>query len=207
MTGGAAEMEAEVNERERAGAETRSAAPGASLGERLFAGQGEMAALIRDTDWSRTPLGSIEGWPQSLRTAVSICLGSRHPIVLWWGPGRWMFYNDAYRPMLGESKHPQFLGRPGGECWSEIWHIIGPMMDRVIETGEATWSEDFPLLMRRSGYLEETYYPFSYSPIRDEAGRPSGAIPHRVSRLLVESQLGVACTTMRSSRSSAGVSV
>ena len=91
------------------------------IAERIFAGAGEMALLIRTTDWSRTPLGPVESWPQSLRTAVSICLGSRHPIVLWWGPERWMFYNDGYRPMLGESKHPQFLGRSGKECWAEIW--------------------------------------------------------------------------------------
>ncbi len=142
--------------------------------EQIFAGKGEMARLIRTTNWSQTPLGAVDGWPQSLRTAVSICLGSRYPIALWWGPERWMFYNDSYRPFLGESKHPQFLGRPGQECWAEIWDIIGPMMEQVIETGEATWSEDLFLLMRRSGYLEETYYTFSYSPIRDEAGRPCG---------------------------------
>ena len=145
-----------------------------ALAERIFAGDGEMASLIRTTDWSKTPLGPIDTWPQSLRTAVSICLGSRHPIVLWWGPERWMFYNDGYRPMLGESKHPQFLGRPGQECWAEIWDIIGPMMDQVIATGEATWSENLFLLMDRFGYLEETYYTFSYSPIRDEMGSPCG---------------------------------
>jgi signal transduction histidine kinase len=148
--------------------------PGFSLAAQLFAGKGEMAGLIRATDWSKTALGPIEAWPQSLRTAVSICLDSRHPIVLWWGPQRWMFYNDAYRPMLGESKHPQFLGRPGQPCWAEIWDIVGPMMEQVIETGEATWSEDLFLPMRRFGYLEETYFTFSYSPIRDETGRPSG---------------------------------
>jgi signal transduction histidine kinase len=144
------------------------------LADQVFAGAGEMAGLIRATDWSRTALGPIEAWPQSLRTAVSICLGSRHPIVLWWGPERWMFYNDGYRPMLGESKHPQFLGRPGQECWAEVWDIIGPMMEQVIETGEATWSEDLILLMLRYGYLEETYFTFSYSPIRDEVGKPCG---------------------------------
>jgi signal transduction histidine kinase len=85
-----------------------------------------------------------------------------------------MFYNDGYRPMLGEEKHPQFLGRPGSQCWAEIWDIIGPMMESVIATGEATWSEDFFLLMRRSGYLEETYFTFSYSPIRDDDGRVNG---------------------------------
>ncbi len=144
------------------------------LAQRIFAGEGEMASLIRGTDWAKTPLGPIESWPQSLRTSVSICLGSRHPIVLWWGPERTMFYNDAYRPMLGESKHPQFLGRSGEECWAEVWPVIGPMMDHVLATGEATWSEDLFLLMVRNGYLEETYYTFSYSPIRDDVGRPSG---------------------------------
>ena len=122
-------------------------APGGrpSLAAQIFPGKGEMAQLIRAIDWGQTSLGPVESWPQSLRTAVSICLGSRHPIVLWWGPERWMFYNDGYRPMLGESKHPQFLGAPGQECWAEIWDIIGPMMDQVIETGEATWSEDLLL--------------------------------------------------------------
>jgi signal transduction histidine kinase len=76
--------------------------------------------------------------------------------------------------MLGHTKHPQFLGRPGQDCWAEIWHIIGPMMEQVIETGEATWSEDLFLLMNRSGYLEETYFTFSYSPIRDDLGQTSG---------------------------------
>ena len=145
-----------------------------SLADQIFAGSGELASLIRNIEWANTALGPIETWPQSLRTAVSICLGSRHPIVLWWGPDRWMFYNDGYRPMLGERKHPQFLGRPGQECWAEIWDIIGPMMGQVITTGEATWSENLFLLMLRSGYLEETYFTFSYSPIRDETGRPHG---------------------------------
>src|SRR5690349_21928063 len=98
-----------------------------------------MGALMRELDWRTSAVGPVSQWPQSLRTAVSICLGSRHPIVLWWGPDRTMFYNDAYRPMLGASKHPQFLGRSGRDCWSDIWDIIGPMMDQVLATGEATW--------------------------------------------------------------------
>ena len=164
----------------------------ASLAARIFAGQGEAAALIRERDWSQTPLGPIESWPQSLRTAVSICLGSRHPIVLWWGPERWMFYNDAYRPMLGERKHPQFLGGSGQECWAEIWDVIGPMMDQVIETGAPTWSEDLFLLMLRHGYLEETYFTFSYSPIRDESGKPCGifnACSETTARVLSERRM------------------
>jgi signal transduction histidine kinase len=168
--------------------------PSRLLAEQLFAGSGELAGLIRTMDWSTTPLGPVEAWPQSLRTAVSICLGSRHPIVLWWGPERWMFYNDGYRRMLGESKHPQFLGRPGQECWAEIWDIIGPMMSQVIETGEATWSEDLFLPMLRFGYLEETYFTFSYSPIRDERGRPSGifnACTETTGRVLADRRMRV----------------
>jgi signal transduction histidine kinase len=158
----------------------------------VFAGQGETAALIRDRDWAQTPLGPVESWPQSLRTAVSICLGSRHPIVLWWGPERWMFYNDAYRPMLGERKHPQFLGGSGQECWAEVWDVIGPMMEQVIETGTSTWSEDLFLLMLRHGYLEETYFTFSYSPIRDDAGVPCGifnACSETTARVLSERRM------------------
>ena len=143
-------------------------------GQEWLVGGGEVGELLRSINWTNSPVGPIAGWPQALRTAVSICLDSRHPIVLWWGPERTMFYNDAYRPMLGESKHPQYLGCSGAECWDEIWDIIGPMMDHVIATGEATWSEDLFLLMFRSGYLEETYFTFSYSPIRDELGRPAG---------------------------------
>ncbi len=160
--------------------------------EELFPGHSEMDRLVRSLDWSKTAVGPVETWPQSLRTAVSICLGSRHPIVLWWGPERTMFYNDAYRPMLGESKHPQFFGGSGKECWAEIWDIIGPMMDHVVDTGEATWSEDLFLLMLRYGYPEETYFTFSYSPIRDESGQVGGifnACAESTARVLGERRL------------------
>src|SRR6476661_679519 len=104
----------------------------------MFAGGGEMGALMRSIDWSQTPLGSIERWPQSLRTSVSVCLHSRFPILLWWGSELVMLYNDAYRPMLGATKHPQAMGRAGREVWPEIWEIIGPMLDGVLTRGEAT---------------------------------------------------------------------
>src|SRR4051812_12075565 len=87
------------------------------LGADVFVGDGEMARLMREKDWADTQLGTVESWPQSLRTAVNICLDSRYPIEIWWGPDYLRFYNDAYRPILGASKHPQFLGRPGRECW------------------------------------------------------------------------------------------
>lgn len=139
-----------------------------------LAGGGEMGALMRALDWSKTPVGPVESWPQSLRTAVSICIGSRHPIEIWWGAQYVRFYNDAYRPILGTDKHPQFLGRPGRECWGEIWDQIGPMLDSVRETGVATWAEDYPLMVRRNGFVEETYFTFSYGPLRDESGGVAG---------------------------------
>ncbi|PSB63135.1 diguanylate cyclase, partial [filamentous cyanobacterium CCP1] len=151
-----------------------------------------MGELMRTLDWSATPIGAIDEWPQSLKTAVSICLSSLYPIEIWWGEQYVRFYNDAYRPILGTTKHPQFLGRPGKECWGEIWDVIGPMLDSVRETGKATWSEDFPLFMTRNGYVEETYVTFSYAPLRDETGAVGGifcACNETTERVLSERRL------------------
>lgn len=134
---------------------------------------GDMGALIRSIDWSKTEIGPVESWPQSLRTSVSICLNSRFPIIIWWGARLRLFYNDAYYPVLG-IKHPRSMGQPGSEVWSEIWNIVGPMLEGVLRTGEATWSENQLLLLERHGYAEETYHTFSYSPIRDESGGIGG---------------------------------
>ncbi|PZU95333.1 MAG: diguanylate cyclase, partial [Leptolyngbya sp.] len=138
-----------------------------------FAGEGEMCALMRSHDWAKTPLGPIEQWPQSLRTTVSILLNSRYPMFTFWGPGLIDLYNDSYRPILGD-KHPWALGQSAPEIWPEIWESIGPMVNQVISQGEATWSDNLPLFMHRSGYLEETYFTFSYSPVRDESGGVGG---------------------------------
>jgi PAS domain S-box-containing protein len=136
-------------------------------------GGGEMRALVRDFDWTATPLGPLEGWPQSLQTAVSICLASRFPIVIYWGSAYVTLYNDAYSDILGE-KHPWALGRGAHEVWAEIWDVIGPMLDRVMATGEATWSDDLLLILQRHGYPEECYFSFSFSPVCVESGRNGG---------------------------------
>ena len=128
-----------------------------------------MGALMRATDWSQTALGPVADWSQSLRTSVGLCLACAFPILVWWGPDLIMLYNNDYRPIIGR-KHPRALGRPGRECWPEIWHIIGPMLESVLRTGEATRAEDLPLFLESEGYPEERYFSFSYSPIRDEAG-------------------------------------
>lgn len=141
----------------------------------FLAGNSEMAVRARALDWSNTPVGEPATWPQSLKTAVSICIGSRYPIVVWWGhPAYTMFYNDGYVPILGVKKHPGWLGRSGRECWSEIWPIVGPMLDSVFATGEATWSEDLLLVMDRNIPREENYFTFSYSPIHDDADAVGG---------------------------------
>ncbi|MES2223026.1 MAG: PAS domain-containing protein [Acidobacteriota bacterium] len=139
----------------------------------FLAGGGEMGARVRALDWSKTPLGPISKWPQSLKTSVSTCLNSRFPMLIWWGPELVKIYNDAYQPLIG-IKHPWALGCPGREVWPEIWNIIGPMLEQVIERGEATVSTDLLLLLERGGYAEECYFSFSYSPIRDESGRVGG---------------------------------
>ncbi len=139
----------------------------------FLAGGGEMGARVRALDWSKTPLGPIATWPQSLKTSVSICLNSRFPMLIWWGPELVKIYNDAYRPLIG-SKHSWALGTPGREVWPEIWNVIGPMLEQVMGRGEATISEDLLLLLEREGYGEECYFSFSYSPIRDESGRVGG---------------------------------
>ena len=142
-------------------------------GYECLAGGGEMGAYMRALDWSQTPLGPVRQWPQSLRTSVSTCLNSRFAILIWWGRDLVMLYNDAYRDIIA-AKHPAALGHPGRECWPEVWHIIGPMLEGVLERGEATWSNDLLLLLERNGYAEECYFTFSYSPIRDESGGIGG---------------------------------
>jgi signal transduction histidine kinase len=126
-------------------------------------------------DWSKTPLGPIQEWRQSLRTVVNILLTSRYQMWMAWGPDLRMLYNDAYRPTLG-IKHPEALGRPASEVWAEIWPDIGPRIDTVLSTGEATYDEGLLLLLERSGFPEETYHTFSYSPLTDEDSRISGML-------------------------------
>ena len=138
----------------------------------VFPGQSEMAQRMRALDWSRTSLGPVEQWPQSLRTSVSTCLDCAFPIILWWGPEYSVLYNDEYRPMLGP-KHPAALGQPGLKVWAEIADVIGPMLSQVYERGEATRSRDLLLHIDR-GYPEEAYFSFSYSPIHGEHGKVGG---------------------------------
>jgi PAS domain S-box-containing protein len=140
----------------------------------ILAGGGKMGVLIRSFDWSQTPLGPIESWPQSLLTSVSIILNSQHPMWIGWGPENTFLYNDPYIDVLSLAKHPWALGRPAAEVWAEIWDICGPLADKVFQRGEPSFVSDVQLFMSRGDVLEETYYSFSYSPIRDETGNVGG---------------------------------
>jgi hypothetical protein len=104
-------------------------------------GGGFMGDLMKRHDWSRSPLGPPESWPDTLKTAIGTCLSSRFPMVIWWGPQLCMLYNDAWQPILGDTKHPGGLGRPGQESWPETWPIVGRQFEEALQ-GTASWSED-----------------------------------------------------------------
>src|SRR4051812_13259863 len=140
----------------------------------FLAGGGEMGERIRGLDWSKTPLGPVDGWPQSLRSALSHLLPSKAQIAMFWGPELVTLYNDAYRPVFG-GKHPAALGAPIREAWPELWRAgLKELFDSVLTTGEAFWAQDLPFFLERHGYAEETYFDVSYDPMRDESGRVAG---------------------------------
>ncbi|PBQ33908.1 PAS domain-containing sensor histidine kinase [Sphingobacteriaceae bacterium] len=143
----------------------------------FLAGGEEMGELTRTFDWSQTSVGSPETWPQSLRTMVSTILRSKFPMFLWWGSDLVQFYNDAYRPSLGNGgKHPSALGSKGVDTWQEIWPVIMPLIDSVLATGESTWSEDQLIPIYRNGRLEDVYWTFSYSLVLDDEGNNKGVL-------------------------------
>jgi PAS domain S-box-containing protein len=143
----------------------------------FLANGGEMGILTRAKDWSKTPVGNVDTWPQSLRTTLGILLNSKFPMFLFWGEDHICFYNDAYRPSLGnDGKHPAILGQKGAEFWPEIWDFIKPLIDQVLTQGEATWHEDQLLPIYRNGKMEDVYWTFSYSPVNNDEGKIGGVL-------------------------------
>lgn len=153
----------------------RAAAPPTFTQNPIY-GAGEMADLTRAFDWSQTPVGPIEQWPETLVVTVNTLLASRHPMFLWWCEDLVQFYNDAYRPSLGADKHPSALGQNGIDCWPEIWHIIGPQIEAVMTLGQACWHEDQLVPIIRDGKLEDVYWTYGYSPVRDSSGTICGTL-------------------------------
>ncbi|HTJ31981.1 MAG TPA: SpoIIE family protein phosphatase [Dactylosporangium sp.] len=141
-----------------------------------FFGDTEVSRDLAAVDWAATPLGPPASWPQSLRTVVRIMLGSRFPMWMAWGPDLTFLCNDAYRRDTLGKKYPWALGRPAREVWAEAWDEAGPRIRTVLETGQATWDEGLRLFLGRSGFTEETYHTFSYSPLTDDAGAVAGML-------------------------------
>jgi signal transduction histidine kinase/DNA-binding response OmpR family regulator len=142
---------------------------------RLPLDDGAVGSLLRGFDWSRTGLGPIERWPASLRAMAAMVLENRFPMNLLWGPDLLQVYNEAYTHVLAD-KHPAAMARPAPEVWHEIWHIIGPQFQRVLGGHGATWNDKLLLPLVRKGFLEETYFTFSYSPVRDDEGGIGGVL-------------------------------
>ncbi|MBS1816862.1 MAG: response regulator [Acidobacteria bacterium] len=139
-----------------------------------FVGTSDMAARMRAYDWARTPLGPVTSWPSSLRTVIRVLLTSRFAMWMGWGPELTFLYNDAYASMTLGRKHPWALGRASREVWAEIWPDIGPRIESVLQTGQASWDEALLLFLERGGFPEETYHTFSYSPLSDDDGQVRG---------------------------------
>lgn len=133
----------------------------------------ELAGLIEEFDWAKTPIGPRARWPQSLKTAVGIMLTSRQPIWIGWGKDLTYLYNDPYKSIIG-GKHPRAIGQPTSVVWKEIWGDIAPMLSQAMGGQQGTYVESQLLIMERNGYPEETYYTFSYSPIPDDDGGVGG---------------------------------
>ncbi len=138
----------------------------------FLTGGGEMAEMIRVHDWSSSPLGPIEHWPQSLRSIVSLMLASEFAMCLAWGPELGFLYNDHYARIMHD-KHPQALGQRFADVWADVWSDISPLVDKAL-AGEASFFENLPLVTDRKGYDEHAWFTFSYSPVRDESGAIAG---------------------------------
>ena len=138
---------------------------------------GSSAEIIRNIDWSLNPLGLPENWPESLKNTLVTLLSSKFPMFLWWGDDLIQFYNDSYRPSLGDNgKHPKAMGQKAIECWPEIWDFIYPLITKVLTTGESIWYDDLLLPIFRNGKIEDVYWTFSYGPVRDDHHQIKGVL-------------------------------
>ncbi|GAB2865072.1 SpoIIE family protein phosphatase [Nocardioides pacificus] len=144
--------------------------------QHTFLGEGDLGRDLLAVEWESTPLGPIDTWPGSLKAVVRMVLASRFSMWMAWGEELNFLCNEAYRRDTLGTKYPWALGRPASEVWSEIWPDIGPRIERVLTTGEATWDKSLLLFLERSGYPEETYHTFSYSPLADDDGAIAGML-------------------------------
>ena len=139
-------------------------------------GGGVARETARAVNWAETPLGPPEHWPSTLKTTLAMMFGARQPMFLWWGNQLVQFYNDGYLPSFGRGKHPRAMGQRGRECWQEIWPIIGPQIDDVMERAIGSWNEDALVPILRNGKIEEVYWSYTYSPVFEEGGAVGGTL-------------------------------
>jgi CheY-like chemotaxis protein len=157
-----------------------------------WAQMGALGRLVAAFDWASTPLGPLAEWPKSLKTIVRVMLASRFAMWMSWGPELTFLYNDAYAKMTLGKKHPWALGKRSDKVWEEIWGDIGPRINGVLSTGQSTWDEALLLFLERSGYREETYHTFSYSPLSDDDGKVAGhlcVVTEETDRIISERRL------------------
>ena len=163
----------------------------------VLAGGGEMGALARAFDWGTTPLGPVARWSESLRALAGAVLNSRNPMLLFWGPDLIQLYNDAFRPSLGAAtgpaaRHPRALGARGREFWTDVWDVVGPQIEGVMQRGESVWFEDIYLPIERNGRMDDVWWTYSYSPVRDDDGTIGGTLVvclETTQRVLAEQRL------------------
>ncbi len=138
---------------------------GSKLEESIFTTGGKVGVFLRGLDWSTTRLGPPDDWPQSLVSTVSICLSTRFPIAVYWGPEYILLYNDAWIPLEGD-RHPAALGRPVREVRPEAWDFLGPSFERAFHGGEALSAERQFFASNRHGYVEDCYLDFGIIQFR-----------------------------------------
>ena len=130
--------------------------------------------FLRTIDWANTPIGPMEGWPQSLRSYVDLILGLPTPAIVFWGPDQTQIYNDGYAVIMGP-RHPRYFGATYRECWPETYPVLIGLMRQVLDEGKTiTITPEQPIMLTRHGFEEEAYFSFTFSPLRDEAGRIAG---------------------------------
>src|SRR5215831_15614060 len=178
-----------------------------SRGDEFPLGGGEMGALVRALDWSKTSLGPISAWPAHLKATIDLMQPAQAQIVLFWGPEFVALYNDAYAPTIGD-KHPRALGRPARENWEELWGDLEPLLRRVLETGETVFAKDRLFYIERHGYPENVYFDISYSPVQNQTGEIGGVlciVSETTERVVAQQELARAQERLTQALSAAGM--
>lgn len=135
-----------------------------------------MRRLVAEHDWASTPIGPAEQWPASLRALLTLILDSTEPMVIWWGEDCLQIYNDAYAPRVDGGEGPIALGQPAANSWKYGWASISPLVKLVLDGGPSTVYSNFLYSIERDGWIEDTYWTYSFTPVRDDAAAVRGVL-------------------------------